>query len=218
MARTKSSKIFIKLKDHLCDFMWANIGPDGSVMLGFFTKGDEKTILILSDEGEIKASDIEHGKFLPNPKINFHKSGICKLTTQIGLTKGSIDRCSIIIGKPIEEIIEPKRMLEVLIPKRLKVSNRSSSDRDIILDASNFPKKPLRCTVSCMDKSVFQGIVQSNRKFVDTSVFEFVHALEYKEQAWVFTLRVSKEDISAPENYLFFIPGQIKWGHKKDGI
>ena len=84
MARPKSSKIFIKVKDSICDFMWANIGPDDSVMLGFFAEGDEKTLLILSENGEIRSDRIQHGESLPNPKINFHTSGICKLTTRIG--------------------------------------------------------------------------------------------------------------------------------------
>lgn len=218
LARIKSSKIFIKHDDHLCDFMWINIGPDDSVMIGLFAEGDEKTISIISHEGEFKSSDIEHGKSLPNPKINFHKSGICKLTTQIGKTKNSIDRCSILIGTTIDEIVEPKRMMEILIPDKIKISSKIPTEKDIVLDASIFPKKPFRCTVSCMDAKEFQKTVDSNRKFVDTSLCEFIHALEYKEKVWVFTLRVSREDVAAPKNFVFFIPGEIKWGSEMSEI
>lgn len=181
-------------------------------MIGFAEAGQEITHFILDKErGELRAGDFKEIAPLPNPKISFHKSGICKLTTLVGLTDDSIDRCTV-IGTPFQKIKEPKLMMEILLPKCLKVGHSKVSERDIVLDASKFPSKPLRCTVVCMPTEKFWSITEAKTRFVSTSEYEIVHALENHNQCWAFVLRISKDDKYVSNRYDFYIPGKIKWG------
>lgn len=72
MARRKSSKIYIKKVEKIFDFMWANVGPDGSVMIGLPFEGEEDVELILDEElGELRPSTILTEKQFVAPKSVF---------------------------------------------------------------------------------------------------------------------------------------------------
>lgn len=212
MARSKSSRIYIKHRDGLCDFLWANMAKDGSIMLGFTEQGSEQTHAIFDKEpGELRAGDFIEAKPLPNPKITFHQSGYYKLTTNIGLREDTVDRCTI-VGAPLKQITAPILLIEILIPNKLKLTEEKLTERDIILEAKEFPQKPWRCSIFAMQKEELFNIVESKIKFVSTSIIESTHALESEDLCLSFTLRVSNEDKSFPDKYYFFIPGEIKWG------
>lgn len=219
MARSKSSKIYINHRNGLCDFMWANISKDGSIMLGFTEQGSEKTHAIFDkDRGELRAEDFIEAKPLPNPKITFHRSGHYKLTTNIGLSENSIDRCTV-LGAPLDQIMEPKLLMEILIPNRLKLTDKNPSEKDIVLEATEFPQKPWRCSIFAMTKEKFPKIVvkfeEGQFNFVSTSLIESIHALESENLLLCFTLRVSNEDKSFPDKFYFLVRGEIMWGKSK---
>lgn len=212
MKRPRSSKIYIKIKREFCDFMWANVGPDSSIMIGFQGSGSEKMNFILDKNmGHVEASDIQICESLGRPKISFHESGNYKLSTSVGLNPQCMDRCTI-VGTPLSEIREPRRMMEILITKSLKVTENQISGRDIVLDASQFPQRPLRCTISCISHEYFYKIMESKAFFVDTSDYEFTQALDNGKNIWAWTLRVSREDKMAPDHFHYFLFGKIRWG------
>jgi len=212
MKRPQSAKIYIKIKKNTYDFMWANIGPDGSVMMGFCGSGSEKVNFILDKKmGHTDAAALHNCETLERPKITFHKSGHYKLSTLVGLNAQSVDRGTI-SGTPLSEINEPRRMMEVLLPKSLQITMSRLEYRDIVLDASQFPERPLRCTISCIASEHFHKIMESNSFFVDTSDYEFTRALENGEKVWAWTLRVSREDKIAPNHFHYFLQGEFQWG------
>lgn len=218
MERPHSAKIYIKVKEQFCNFMWANVGPDGSIMMGFQDSGSEKLNFILDKNmGLVEASDIQIHKSQGAPKVNFHKSGNYKLSTSIGRNPHCVDRCTI-VGAPLSEIRETRRMMEILIPKNLNLTDSQQQNRDITLDATKFPYRPLRCTISCMSPEKFDEIMTLNVFFVDTSEYEFTQALTDGRNIWTWTLRVSREDKIAPDNFHYFIPGEIKWSSAKHTI
>src|SRR5574337_711769 len=119
MSRPKSVKIYIKIDNHICDFMWANTAQDGSIFLGFSNRKKENILwMINKDRKKLNKGNFIVEESLTNPKITFHNSGYYKLSTKIGNNRQDIDRCSI-LGKPLNEIVEPRRMLEVLLPCEL---------------------------------------------------------------------------------------------------
>ena len=194
--------------------MWADVTKDGTVVIGLVETGNGSTSAIW----DAKLGELRPGSFveveaqsIENPKTSFHATGFYKMATRIGISSNAIDRCTI-VGPPLEEILEPRRMMEVLLPDKLKISNKKLSERDIVLDATEFPDRPLRCTISCMAMLKFHEIV----KLVDTSEIECTRALQTHSQAWVFTLRVSREDKFISNMYHLFVPGEIKWGHEQN--
>jgi len=215
MKKPKSAKIYIKVKGRICDFMWANVGPDNTVIMGFQSSGSEKLNFILDKNlGHLKTADIQVGESLIPPKVSFHKSGHYKLSTSIGLKPRGMDRCTI-TGTPLAKIREPRRMMEILIPKKLIITESQILDRDIFLDASQFPQRPLRCTISCMSRDKFYEIIGSKAFFVDTSECELTQALDSGCNIWAWTLRVSREDKIAPDHFHYFLPGEVRWGKNK---
>jgi hypothetical protein len=192
--------------------MWANVGPDSTVMMGFKERGSEKLNFILDkDLGQLKTGDIQVGECLNRSKISFHKSGHYKLSTCVGLGPSSIDRCTV-IGTPLAEIEEPRRMMEIIIPKELRTTNNQPRERDIVLEAAQFPNRPLCCTISCMSHKKFHEIMESKVLFVDTSEAEFTRALDSGEHVWTWTLRVSRENKIAPDHFHYFLFGEMRWG------
>lgn len=217
MSRITSSKIYIKCKEKVCDFMWLNVGPDDSIMLGFSQKGNESIQFILDEnDKELRPKDLKIGKSLSNPKDTFHVSGHYKLSSFVGLNEENIDRCTV-IGSPLNEITKPRRMMEVILPNKLQKTKNLISERDIILDSTGFSinsPKPLRCTISCMDEVNYEQLIEKNIPFCSTSECEFTRSLIYKNLIWTFTLRLSRLDTSLAEQFVSFVPGEIKWGQK----
>ncbi|MSN25146.1 MAG: hypothetical protein GJV46_04675 [Geobacter sp.] len=218
MSKPSHSRIFILYKGDICDFMWADVTKDGTVVLGLVETGKNSTRAIWDAKmGELRPGNFIEAQSIENAKTSFHASGFYKMTTQIGISSNMIDRCTI-VGPPLEKIVEPRLMMEVLLPDKLRVSSKKPSERDIVLDATEFPNRPLRCTISCMSKLKFHEIVSFKQRFVGTSKVEFTHVLESKTQTWVFTLRVSREDKFIASIYHLFVPGEIKWGNKQNLI
>ena len=210
MSKPHSSKIFIRYNGELCDFMWANVGPDGTAMFCFVENGKHLIETIFDEKlGELRPGDFIEEKKLNNPKISFHPSGRYKLSTRVGLSSDSIDRCTI-IGIPLKEISTPRRMMEVLLLGLLKKASTEPTKRDIVLDGTDFKKGPLRVTLTCLGDEALQ-ILPSFVRVVNTSMCEFSDGLEFDSLIWLFTLRISERDHILPNHLRFFIPGIIKW-------
>lgn len=212
MSKSSHSKIFIVYGGNICDFMWANTTKDGTVIIGMTETGKSTTSVIWDSKlGELTPGAFIEAPPLENPKISFHPSGLYKMATRIGISANAIDRCTV-VGKPLSEIDEPRRMMEVLIPDRLRISEVKPTEHDIVLDATLFPKRPLRCTVSCMSATSFYNMINSHKRFVDTSDIESTGALETGSQIWTFTLRSSRNDTQVANIYHIMVQGDIRWG------
>jgi hypothetical protein len=215
MSRPKSARVFLKLDGVTVEFMWANLGPDESVMLGFPWPGKQMVELVLDDVGELRPPRIVAKEEIGEPKISFHPSGKFKLTARMGKTGDSIDRVTV-DGPRLEEISEPRRMLELLLPAKLPQTDRGPTEHDIILDTSSSPKQPLRCTISCVSNENVRGVLTSGRPFVDTSIWESSAALQNQTHSWVWTVRASRNDEVYLERIAIFIFGAPKWGSPKN--
>ena len=139
MAKPKSAKVYIRVGDCLFDFMWANVISDGSVIMGLRFQGQQHIEVVAERDRQLRPPQIEALRIVCHPKISFHPSGHYKLDAQVGLTATSIDRATV-TGPRFENIDEPCRMLEVLLPEVLPVASKGIADRDIILDATTAPR------------------------------------------------------------------------------
>lgn len=215
MAKPKSAKIYIRVEDRLYDFMWANVMADESVVMGLRFEGQQQIELVAEHDGQRRPPQIEAPRIVCHPKISFHRSGHYKLDAKVGLTPSLVDR-STVIGPRLEDIDEPRRMLEVLLPEVLPVASKDITDRDIILDASTAPRQPLACTISCMSEREFHRVMDANAKFVDTSSWEFVHALKSERHVWVWALRTSPGHTNYPNRFIIGLLGEVKWGKESE--
>jgi len=68
-------------------------------MIGLSYKSVQKNHVVFDDNKTYRPRDFVSGESLDNPKITFHTSGHYKTSTSLGLTKQSIDRCTV-IGTP----------------------------------------------------------------------------------------------------------------------
>lgn len=213
MARPKSSKILIKRGTELYSLMWANVGPDGSIMIGFPLKGKQQVISAIDEKlGELRPPEVITDDIIGRFKISFHPSGQAKLTTKMGQKANTMDRVTVECPR-FEDIYAPRRMVEICLPKKLPMILEQPTERDIVLDATSAPERPLRCTVSCMAPTKFEEQITRGTKFVDTSIWEAVHALASKTHTWVWTLRSSGNDHIYPDRFFILLIGTIKWGN-----
>ncbi|MEX1203619.1 MAG: hypothetical protein WEB85_00050 [Dongiaceae bacterium] len=212
MARPKSAKVYVRVGDRLFDFMWANVGPDDTVMMGLRFQGDGQIELVIDPAlGELRPPNIEAPHVVSRPKISFHRSGQYKLDVQMGLNSCAIDR-STVIGPRFEDIVAPRRMAELLFPETLPVAETAPTNRDIILDATAAPRRPLICTISCMADAKFPGFVAPGVRAVDTSDWEVSQALTSGTHAWAWTLRTSARHTVYPNRFIVGLLGEVKWG------
>lgn len=206
-------KIYLKLNEHLIDFMWADTGKDGSVYMGLKTITSSGSIeKIFDPEGELLPgkdfNEINTIKTSNPTKISYHSSGKFKLETKI--KREFFDRVTV-QGPALKDISEPTHMLEILFPANLKISKTTPHPQlDQIIDLTNFPSNPLRCTVSCMPSEQLANFLKN--KIVETSIIETTRAYEFNNLTWTWTLRISRDDKLAYETrYIFFLPFKIIW-------
>ena len=212
MAKPKSSKVFIKKGDAVKAFMWAIVGSDGSVMMGFPWESEEAIALVMDKElGNLRKEDLVTEGYTGKSKISFHKSGHFKLNCRMGKTEEAIDRVTV-TGPPFEEIKEPNKLAELLLPEDLPNSNYSPSDRDIVIDITDADSFPTRCTISCVGNKEFEVLTKKDYRFVDTSLWEASNALENETHTWIWTLRKSKDDSSYADKVYVTLLGSPKWG------
>ncbi len=160
--------------------------------------------------GDVRPPKIDAPKTLEKPKVSFHTTGKYKLSSQVGWLPVSRDRATV-VGPRLDEITTPRRMLEILIPEVLPVGSKYSEAMDLLLNASEAPKVPLRCTISCMSRDEYERLAGAQIKWVDTSIWEAWATLANERQAWVFTLRASNDTVYYPR-LGFFLFGNMKWG------
>ncbi len=214
MARPKSAKIYIRSANSITEFMWANVTEDGTVLLGFPWKRTQSVELVMEDIGNLSPSDIVTKDGFGKTKISFHPSGQFKFSALMGKSEDSVDRVTV-VGPKLAEISGPARMVEVLIPQQLPTSTSIPTELDIVLDATSAPSQPLRCTISCVALDKLPSVLNSDRPFANTSLWEFVHALQNETHAWVWTLRASRLDYVYSPNIKVALLGPVKWGSEK---
>jgi len=216
VAHRRSSKVFIRCRNEICDFMRVFVGPDGTVMMSFAEVGKEVVHKIFDERlGELGIEDFVAGEPIENPKISFHPSGTIKLSSKVGLTQDSVDRVTI-FGDPLGNTEVTSRVVEVLVPNKLQVSEHNLTENDIVLDATSMQNNPIRCSIFRMSKASFAEIHSSKRRFVDTSKIEFANAFEVGPIVWGFVLRVSFGDLQPHSGLSFFMPGVVKWGGRNE--
>ena len=216
MARPKSARVYIRVEDRLFDFMWANVGPDGTVLMGLGFEGEQQIELVIDrDLGELRPPNIQAPRLVRKPKISFHSSGHYKLDVQMGLDPNALDR-STVVGPRLEEITGPRRMLELLLPAQLPIARECPSERDIVLDATTAPRTPLVCTVSCVSDARFPEMVAPNVRIVDNSDWEFTHGLTSGTHTWAWTLRTSPVHTEFSDRFIIHLLGEVRWGQDLD--
>lgn len=210
MSRAKSSKIFIKNGADVHAFMWATMGNDGSVMMGFPWSSKESVELVMDKElGNLSKQNIFSTEYAGSAKINFHASGSYKLSCSMGQNATKVDRVTV-IGSPLATISAPRRMAEILLPETIPNSSYCPSARDIVLDVTGSESAPIRCTVGCMSNAEFMSR-NTDDPFVDTSEWEAWNALQSTSHTWVWVLRKSREDTLVPSKFFVTLLGDPKW-------
>lgn len=68
--------------------------------------------------------------------------------------------------------------------------------------------------ISCMSRDRFEAAITNGSRFVDTSIWEFIHALETETQVWSWVLRRSANDEHYPDRFLIYLAGDVRWGNK----
>jgi len=196
--------------------MWADVIKDGSVLMGISGEVVPSIEKIFDPKGELlpgKHFEIPNEKesvSSTKKKISFHTSGRYKLMQKI--KKLTTDRVTV-AGLPLKDIVKLTRMLDILIPSHLTKSIcEPVPNKDMIIDISNFPKKPLRCTISCMPIKELNNI--NSRSFVDTSLVESTFIYGYDNLAWIWTIRVSRNDedeTAHPTKFYVLLHGKVIW-------
>ena len=218
MARPKSAKVFLKNGADTKAFMWAIVGSDGTVMMGFPWESKEAIALVMDEElGNLTKEDLVTEGYTGKSKISFHKSGHFKHNCRMGKTEEAIDRVTV-TGPSFDEIKSPHRLAELLLPEELPSTNYSPSDRDIIIDITDADSLPTRCTISCAGNKEFGALIHKNCQIVDTSLWEASNALETDTHTWIWTFRKSKNDSSYADKVYFSLFGSPKWGVEKNAF
>jgi len=218
MARAKHCRIFVKKEQQLLDFMWADVSVDGTVVMGLRFPGHSEVELVLDKElGELRPPQVITTQVVGQPKLSFHATGHYKLTAPMGKDHNSMDRATV-VGPKLSDIDEPRRMAEILLPLNLPIAAKQITENDISLEITKAPPGPLRCVISCMSKKHFESIIAEGARFVDTSIWEFVHALENGEQVWSWVMRRSANDTEYPNRFLIFLAGDVKWGQQQNNV
>jgi hypothetical protein len=207
MSKKQHSRIYLKSNDKYFKIM--NIfssATDDSIALSFY--GFKKERLFGFQDN--KRVDIETINETEHPKISFHQSGIIKLTSMTS-KNNNVNRITW-KGTPFEQINKPCQMMEIFLPPKLLLADKAGyrKDRDVILDAANFPNKQWRITLFCTHKSNYEKL---KPPWANTSECEYDASLERNNLVWSWVLRVSRSDIgmSKEQEIMYFIPGEIKW-------
>jgi hypothetical protein len=215
MSRPKSSKIFIKDGNNTNALMWATVGTDDSVMMGFPWSSTESVELVMDKElGSLRKEEIFSTEFAGSSKINFHRSGSYKLSCEMGKNESSTDRVTV-EGTPLANISTPLRMAEILIPSKIPNSKYQPTKKDIILDITEINSAPTRCTIGCMNNAEFKKLLNNEGPMVDTSAWEAWNVLATESHTWVWVLRKSKNDLHYPSKFFVTLLGNPKWGQNE---
>jgi hypothetical protein len=198
--------------------MWADVSADGTIVMGFRFPGHSEVELVLDKElGEMRPPHVITTQVFGPPKLTFHATGHYKLTAPMGKALDSMDRATV-VGPKLSNINKPRRMAEILLPADLPAATKQITQNDISLDITNAPPGPLRCVISCMSKKHFEHVVAEGCRFADTSIWEFVHALETEEQVWTWVMRRSINDTEYPNKFVIFLEGDVKWGQQQNNV
>lgn len=210
-----SSRIFVKSTSEKIHYMlWGDVNSKGDVMFGLPYKGSGQIEVVFDqDRRLLRPSDIVAPKVSEHTKATFHISGHYKLTHKMGKSEDSVDRATV-VGKPLDQILEPTQMAILLLPKVLPSGEQPKDQfdpaKDVLLDLSGAPQQPMRCTICCVSKE------QANRffseKITPNTIWQCATVLESATHAWVITFHVSSDDEIYPDRVIFGILGQPKWG------
>lgn len=217
MAKKNQRRIFLRDGEQLYKFMWADLTTDDSVVLGLSsTAKGEISDVYAPIHGQLSGTDFHRAEGDVPAKFTFHPTGIYKGEGGIGLNPNALDRPSI-VGPPLSEILEPKRMLEILLPKSLCCAEHDPREDDLVLNFNSDPKVPLRCAITCMAISKYYTIHWENIQILEGSFWETHDALASDTHAWVWTIGQCHSERSIPPDFLVALLGSIRWGRRIDG-
>jgi len=216
MAKKKQRRIFLRDGEQLYQFMWADLKTDGSVVLGLscVTKGEISGVFAPS-QGRLSGEDLHQAEGDVAAKFTFHSSGIYKGEGCIGIDPSARDRPTI-DGPPLSEILEPQRMLEILLPKMLCRAEHDPREDDLVLSFNSNPLASLRCAITCMAISKYQAIHWESIRILENSIWETHDALASDTNAWVWTIGQCRRDCSIPPDFLVALLGSNRWGRTID--
>lgn len=194
--------------------MWAALAADQSIVIGLVNIDS----VIVKDifapiHGHLHEGDLYKKEGDVVSKFSFHVSGYYKGEGSVGIDPTSLDRPTI-KGLPLHEITEPKRMLEILLPKNLCRSKHLRKQDDLVLSLNPGPQIPLRCAVTCMSLSKFKSINWHNAHILENSTWETHDALSTNTHAWVWTLGQCTTDSKFPSDFYVALIGEVRWGRK----
>jgi len=216
MAKKKQRRVFLKDGAQLYKFMWADLTTDGSVVLGLSSaeKGEISDVFA-PIQGRLSGADLHRLEGDVAAKFTFHSSGIYKGEGRIGIDKSALDRPTI-TGLPLSEIQEPKKMIEILLPRLLCRAELDPREDDLVFIFNSDPQIPLRCAITCMSISKFHAISWDKIRILENSIWEKHDALASSTQAWVWTIGQCRSDRCIPPDFLVALLGSIRWGRTVD--
>lgn len=182
---------------------------DRSVVFTFYGFEKEELFIVGKDKNDIIASS-----HVGKPKITFHQSGVVKLKWK--MLQGSNEDRITWTTMAFAKIQGPRQMMEIFLPPKLLVADETkyNKERDLMLDATGFPKKQWRITLFCTS---IEHRDKLKAPLVPTSECEFSASLEANNLIWTWALRVSSSDFGFSDRMMYFINGNKKWP-KDEGL
>jgi len=208
MSKPTNARVYIVESGNLYDFLWGDVGEDGSLYIGLTGTGRQsvKQITVGPDFDK----ELEEMTFHPYSgphKISFHSTGRYTLSNLVK-EKDNEEFRLVAHGKPLAEIQLPTRMMDVIIPvAQLKASNKSLADIYIELEADFQNCTHICCTVYCMAESEFPSFGKGCMSIIRGATWESKNAFVSGTKIWAFILHDAVNESTRLDHSLVSING-----------
>jgi hypothetical protein len=209
MVKPTNTRIYIFDGDTRYDFLWGDAHDDGSVYFGLTGRGNQKVeqITVGSDYAKDANNMVFHPYVGPH-KVSFHSSGMYTLSNYV--EHGDDVKRLVVHGIPLTEVIEPVRMMDVIVPKRhLRPTGKSLPNVYIDLKANLREQTHFCCTVFCMPISMLSTFGEDCVSIIRGATWESKNALTSGNNAWAFTLHDSVHQSMRKDYSLISINGCV---------
>ena len=141
-------------------------------------------------------------------KISFHSTG--RYTLSNCFEHGDDVKRLVAHGIPLTEIVEPVRMMDVIVPKRhLRPTRKSLPNTYIDLKADLRGQTHICCTVFCMPANILSSFGEDCVSIIRGATWESKNALSSGNNAWAFTLHDSVHQSMRKDYSLIKINGCV---------
>ncbi|MDY6906112.1 MAG: hypothetical protein SWH61_15675 [Thermodesulfobacteriota bacterium] len=208
MSKPKNARVYIIEGKHFYDFLWGDVGEDGSVYLGLTGTGRQtvEQITVGRDFNKGQEDMIFHPYFGPH-KVSFHSSGRYTLSNLVE-DKADVKYRLVAHGTPLTEIQSPTRMMDVIMPvAQLKLSNKSPADIYIELEGCFENCTHICCTVYCMSESELPTFGEGCVSIIRGSTWESKNAFVSGTKIWAFILHDAVSESTKLDRSLISING-----------